>query len=163
MTSLENARIASLQLCVGHREPMRVVESAKAIAGFGIDGDRHGRRGGPRQVLLMDEETLEAKGLSHGEVRENVTTSGIELASLMEGQRLGLGEEVVLEITGHCAPCSRMDEIRPGLQEELDGRRGMLAMVVQGGVARMGDPIHLLEDVTPTFGPRAQADQGLDR
>jgi MOSC domain-containing protein YiiM len=43
-----------------------------------------------------------------------------------------------------CDPCSRMDEIRPGLQEELEGRRGMLARVVQTGDVAVGDEIRLL-------------------
>jgi MOSC domain-containing protein YiiM len=43
-----------------------------------------------------------------------------------------------------CDPCSRMDEIRPGLQTELDGRRGMLARVVRGGEVAAGDEIELL-------------------
>ena len=64
---------------------------------------------------------------------------------LEEGQRLALGGQVVLQITGPCAPCARMDEIRPGLREELEGRRGMLASVVRGGTIRAGDAIEVLE------------------
>jgi MOSC domain-containing protein YiiM len=37
-----------------------------------------------------------------------------------------------------------MDEIRPGLQAELDGRRGMLARVVESGEVAAGDEVHLL-------------------
>ncbi len=142
------AYIVSLQLCVGHREPMGSVESAGVIAGFGIEGDRHATSEGvraARQVLLMDEETLEAFGLVHGEVRENITTSGLDPTFLQEGQRLALGGQVVLQITGPCAPCARMDEIRPGLRLELDGKRGMLASVVRGGTIRLGDAISALE------------------
>jgi MOSC domain-containing protein YiiM len=43
-----------------------------------------------------------------------------------------------------CDPCSRMDEIRPGLQAELDGRRGMLARVVRSGEVSAGDVVELL-------------------
>ena len=126
---------------------MRGVESATFVAGFGIEGDRHATSQGERvarQVLLMDEESLEALGLAHADVRENITTSGIELASMPEGQRLALGDEVVLQITERCAPCSRMEEIRPGLQHELEGRRGMLATVAQGGTIKVGDGIRVL-------------------
>jgi len=152
MTSPQAAKIVSLQLCVGHREPMKTVEAAKVIAGFGVEGDRHAVSEGirkARQVLLMDEETLQSFGLVHGQVRENVTTSGISLPTLTVGQRLALGEDVVLELTGPCAPCARMDEIRDGLREEIDGRRGMLAFVVQGGTVNVGDEIHALERVAP--------------
>ncbi len=127
---------------------MDTPESVNIIAGLGIEGDRHANHEGvrkARQVLLMDEETLEAFGLAHGEVRENITTSGLDLTFLQEGQRLALGGEVVLQITGHCAPCARMDEIRPGLRLELDGKRGMLASVVRGGTIRVGDAIEVPE------------------
>ncbi len=142
------AYIASLQLCVGHREPMSSVESARVVAGFGIEGDRHATSEGvraARQVLVMDEETLEAFSLAHGDVRENITTSGLDPTFLEEGQRLALGGQVVLQITGPCAPCARMDEIRPGLRQELEGRRGLLASVVRGGTIRVGDAIRVLE------------------
>ena len=51
---------------------------------------------------------------------------------------------MVLEISEPCAPCSRMDEIRPGLRLQLEGRRGMLAVVVEGGIADVGDSIVVL-------------------
>ena len=142
-----SGRIASLQLDVARRQPMRVVESATFIAGQGIEDDRHATTREERrdyQVLLMDQETLETLDLSPAVVRENVTTTGIELASLPPGQRVGLGDQVVVRISKPCAPCSRMDEIRPGLMEELDGRRGMLASVVKGGSVNVGDPLRLL-------------------
>jgi MOSC domain-containing protein YiiM len=42
--------------------------------------------------------------------------------------------------------CSRMDEIRPGLRNEIAGRRGMLAKVVSGGFVRRGNSIILMEE-----------------
>ena len=41
MNASAEARITSLQRCVGHREPMQAVSSVKFIDGFGIEGDRH--------------------------------------------------------------------------------------------------------------------------
>ena len=143
MNASTEARITSLQRCVGHREPMQPVTSATVIDGFGIEGDRHatseGVRAG-RQILLMDEETLEAFGLSPGDVRENVTTSGPDWSG-SDGQRLALGDEVLLDITEHCTPCARMEELRPGLRTEIEGRRGMLASVARGGTVSVGDSI----------------------
>jgi MOSC domain-containing protein YiiM len=37
-----------------------------------------------------------------------------------------------------------MDAIRPGLQAELEGRRGMLARVREGGEVSVGDRIELV-------------------
>ena len=151
MATVQNAQIVSLQLCVGHREPMRQVDAATLIAGFGIDGDRHATAGGVRagrQVLLMDEETLEALSLERGDVRENISVSGMDLAVMASGNRLMLGGEVVLRVSEHCAPCARMDEIRPGLRAELEGRRGVLTSVEQGGTIKVGDPITVMEPGT---------------
>ncbi len=138
--------IVSLQLCVGHREPMKSVESARMTAGLGIEGDRHAVSRGARtarQVLLIDTETLNGFGLAIGDVRENITTSGIDIHALEAGQRLSLGDEAVLEITGNCDPCSRMDELRDGLRVSLEGQRGMLATVIEGGEIAVGQTVGL--------------------
>jgi len=50
----------------------------------------------------------------------------------------------VFEITMVCDPCHRMDELRDGLRAELDGKRGMLAKIVESGVIAVGDPVELL-------------------
>ena len=136
--------IVSIRLCVGHRDPMKSVESAYMRTGYGIEGDRHAVSEGARtkrQVLLIDQETLDKFELTPGEVRENITTFGIDLHSLSEGHRLALGDEAVVEITGHCAPCARMDEIREGYRVALEGQRGMLASVVRGGQIAVGHAV----------------------
>ena len=145
------AEIISLQICVGHREPMNTVESATFIEGFGIEGDRHAVKSGARavrQVLLMDEDTLEGFGLGIGQVRENVTVRGIDLHQVAAGQRLALGDDVVVEVTQFCAPCERMDEVRPGLREELFEQRGMLATVISGGAVNVGDQVQVVESAS---------------
>ena len=143
----KNGKITSLRLCVGSRAPMQEVSSANLITGQGIQGDRHLKKDGSRskrQVLLMDEETLKDFNLAAGEIRENITVSGINLTQFTDGERLSLGSSVSLKITGECEPCSRMDEIRPGLQSLLDGKRGMLAYVESGGEIKIGDGISSL-------------------
>jgi len=136
--------IVSLRLCLGSREPMKEVAQANFITGQGMQGDRHLRSDGlraKRQVLIMDVETLNHFGLEPGQVRENVTLEGLDLSTISAGDRVSLGADVVLEITGDCEPCARMDEIRPGLKEEIDGRRGVLAFVEKGGVVSIGSEV----------------------
>jgi MOSC domain-containing protein YiiM len=43
-----------------------------------------------------------------------------------------------------CDPCELMEEIRPGMQAELEGKRGMLAKVVTAGRVTRGDEVTLL-------------------
>ncbi len=143
--SLEG-KIASLQICPGHRKPMQKVDRTEAIENLGLKDDRHALPDSSRQVLLIEKETLDTFGLKPGEVKENVTTSGIELMTLQRRARLRIGSEVILEITQSCSPCSRMEEIRTGLRQELAGRRGMLARVVHGGFIGVGDSIKVIQN-----------------
>ena len=143
--------MAHLFVAVVHRFPMREVDEVSALTDQGLEGCIHGRRGSREQVLLIDCETLALLGLEPGMVKENVTTVGLRLSELLPGQRLQVGE-AVFEVTGPCEPCRRMEEIRPGLQRELRGRRGVLCRVVRGGRIRQGDPIGLLEDVAADAG-----------
>jgi MOSC domain-containing protein YiiM len=140
----QHGTIVSLQLCVGHRKPMVFVESAEVVEGLGLHGDRHAIAESTRQVLLIEDETLGDLKLGPRQVKENITTRGIRLIDRVQGQRMQVGDEAVLEITKACTPCGRMDEIRTGLQSQLAGRRGTLARALRGGVIRVGDTIKLL-------------------
>jgi MOSC domain-containing protein YiiM len=121
---------------------MREFEEVFAVENKGLQDCIHGRSESIRQVLLMDQETLEEFGIAPGRARENITTRGIVLGSLPLGQRLRAGE-ALLEVTKPCSPCHQMDEIRQGLQEALRGRRGLLCRVVEPGRIRRGDRIEI--------------------
>jgi MOSC domain-containing protein YiiM len=136
------AEVLHLYICLVHRFPMEEVESAEAIQDKGLKGCIHGRPGSKRQILLMDRETLDAMGIAVGAVKENITMQGLDFQALQPGERLKIGE-ATLEITIPCDPCSRMNEIREGLEQELRGRRGWLCRVVAGGKIARGDRIEL--------------------
>ena len=134
-----SGRIISLFLKPGHGRSMQVANQVIAEDGQGFVGDiNYGRR--LRQVLLIEKETLDEFGLVPGQVRENVTVSGLALAKLPAGTTLQAGD-VTLEVTGDCAPCQFLEGIQPGLQTKLAGRRGMLCRVVGGGTLRVGEAI----------------------
>ena len=135
------ARITAIQLCPGHREPMESVDRAVLITGVGLEGDKHANAASLRQVLLADQEALDAVGLAPGIIKENVTVEGLNVMDLPVGTQIRLGASAILEITKVCEPCFRMDEIRMGLKDELVGRRGMVSRVVHGGTIRVGDSI----------------------
>jgi MOSC domain-containing protein YiiM len=118
-------------------------ERAQAIEGHGLDGCAHARAGTKRQVLFASAQHLDGLGVEYGRIRENFTIEGTDVHEWPVGQRVGIGT-AEFEITMVCDPCSRMDEIRPGLQEELDGKRGMLARVLKTGEVAAGDDVQLL-------------------
>lgn len=147
MSSQVQGKILSLQIHRNKRQPMEKSTFLNLIKNFGIEGDIYGTNKSSRennQILLMDKETLDHLNLSTGIIKENITTKNIEINSLKIGQKLSIGQDVILQITKPCAPCSLMDEIRPGLHQLLENQRGMLAKVEQGGIINENDSIELI-------------------
>jgi MOSC domain-containing protein YiiM len=132
--------VVALHLCTKSRAPLETVARARAVLETGLEGDRHARKDSRRQVLFIERETLDHFGLAPGDVREQVTVSGLDLTRLVFGARLQIGT-ATFEVAGPCAPCERMNEVRPGLREALEGRRGRFMRVVGEGVLSVGDPV----------------------
>ncbi|MND00780.1 hypothetical protein D3C83_195110 [compost metagenome] len=63
-----------------------------------------------------------------------------------EGARVQIGDSLVVEITGECDPCERMDALHEGLRAALtpDWRGGFLGRVVADGEIAIGDEIRIL-------------------
>jgi MOSC domain-containing protein YiiM len=118
---------------------MQLLEEAR-FDEAGVEGDAHRAARSIRHVLVHDQEVNDELGLGPGTIKENVTVSGVGVNGRPAGTRLAVGE-VVLEITKDCAPCSRMEEIRTGLQMELQNRRGVYARVIRPGTVHVGDPV----------------------
>jgi MOSC domain-containing protein YiiM len=137
------AEIVGIWRAPAHGEPMESLDAARAVANHGLEGCAHARPGGKRQVLFVAAEDLEAVGVDPGVIRENLTVRGSDVMRWPVGQRLTAGD-AEFEITMVCDPCELMETIRPGLQAELEGRRGMLATVVKGGDVAIGSQITLL-------------------
>lgn len=134
------AHVLSLFRAPKKRLSMEELPEVRVVTDAGFEGCAHARPGRSRQVLLVDGETLDAMELQPGILRENITTSGLNVNSLAIGQHLRVGE-TRLEVSEVCTPCDQMEKIRPGLRKELWGRRGMLCRVIAGGTIRRGDAI----------------------
>src|SRR5881398_1883948 len=117
-------------------------EQRRAIAGRGLEGCAHANPP-KREVLFVSKEHLDSVDVDPGAIRENITVEGDDVEKWPIGQRVRVGE-AEFEITMVCDPCHRMDELRDGLRAELQGRRGMLARVVESGEVAVGDEIELL-------------------
>ncbi|GMA15684.1 MOSC domain-containing protein [Deinococcus metallilatus] len=112
--------------------------------------------GGPgrRQVTLLQAEHLPVIAALAGleevrpeHLRRNLLIGGLSLLALKDARfRVG---EVVLEGTGECHPCSRMEEtLGEGGYNAVRGHGGLTARVISGGVIRVGDPVEFLEPGT---------------
>jgi MOSC domain-containing protein YiiM len=130
---------------------MEELETVHITVESGLDGDFRGtvKPGGrgQRQVSLIEAGDWAAATADLGarirwsQRRANLLVDGFDLPQ-QEGARVRIGP-VLLEITQECDPCSRMEEIAPGLMAALtsDWRGGALAKVIEGGTIRIGDTI----------------------
>ena len=141
--------------------PIEVVTEALALEGCGLEGDRSAQRpGGKRQVSLIQAEHLPViaalagnaglRAIDPVSLRRNLVVSGINLLAaraLFKDQPMVLciGEEVRLEVTGPCEPCSLMEKaLGPGGYNAMRGHGGITARVLAGGRVRCGDSVHCL-------------------
>jgi MOSC domain-containing protein YiiM len=151
--------------------------SITLLAGLGVEGDAHSgvtvqhrsrvecdpSQPNLRQVHLIHSELhdeLREKGfrVSPGQMGENVTTRGVDLLALPVGSRLRLGDSALVEITGLRNPCKQLEGIQAGLMVatlergddgELVRKAGVMAVVLEGGEVRPGDPIAVELPVAP--------------
>jgi MOSC domain-containing protein YiiM len=124
------------------------VEKVQALAGKGLAGDRF--NGGPqskRQVTLIQAEHLAVIGQLAGSepvnpalLRRNIAVSGINLLALNRARfRIGTA---LLEGTGTCDPCSRMEEaLGAGGYNAMRGHGGITARIIESGWIRVGDAV----------------------
>ena len=140
---MQQGTIVNIHIARVKETPSDPVQEAVAISNQGLEGDRSCKPGALRQVLVMDKETLDDFELKPGQIKENITTTGLDLAQTKAGQVFFIGNDVTMEIVGECEPCGKMDAIKQGLQERLNHRRGMLATVINGGPIKVGDSIRI--------------------
>ena len=133
------------------RGTVQAVQSAVVHPGTGIDDEHHAASGqSKRQVTLIQHEHLAVVAALLGRervppelLRRNLVVSGINLLALKD-RRFRIGE-VLLEGSGPCDPCSRMEEnLGPGGYNAMRGHGGITAVVLEGGTIRVGDAVQAL-------------------
>lgn len=121
------------------------VSEATVRTGTGLDGDHHSPSGrGKRHVTFIQWEHLAVIASLLGRpnvgpelLRRNIAVRGINLLALKD-QQFQVGE-TLLEYTGQCHPCSRMEEtFGPGGYNAVRGHGGITARVIEGGLVRVG-------------------------
>lgn len=108
-----------------------------------------------RQVTIISQEAIDEvarrlglPAIDPAVLRRNVVVSGIDLESA-RGQRLRLGD-VLLDVTGPCDPCARMEEaLGEGGCDAMRNLGGLTAVVLQGGVLRVGDSVSVERAASP--------------
>jgi MOSC domain-containing protein YiiM len=125
--------------------PKTEISSALVKVGFGIEGDAHGGDW-HRQVSLLSVEQIagmKEKGLEvgPGSFAENITTEGFDLDSVKVGDRLRIGDSVVLEISQTGKECHTRCAIYHKIGECIMPEKGVFGTVVTGGEVKAGDAV----------------------
>jgi MOSC domain-containing protein YiiM len=128
------------------------VERATLVEQRGILGDVKGA-GGVRQLNVMRAQTLaelatEGRKTAPGEMGEQLVIAGLDPADFVQGVRLRIGAEAVIEIGKPREPCERFAHIQRTSKESGIGRIGVLARVVAGGEIVVGDPVRVTQAQT---------------
>jgi MOSC domain-containing protein YiiM len=127
--------------------PTVSVDAVDARVDLGLDGDHYASRGGKRQVTLIQAEHLEAvasmigvPAVAPADLRRNLVVRGLNLLALKD--KRFLAGDAVLEYTGLCHPCSRMEAaLGPGGYNALRGHGGITARVVTSGRVALGSAV----------------------
>jgi MOSC domain-containing protein YiiM len=139
-TMPQQGRVEWIGLRPAKRAALDIVERVEALENRGLAGDhRSQREGGKRQVTLFQAEHLPMLAALTGHelippewLRRNIVVSGINLFALRD-RRFAMGD-VILEGSGTCPPCSRMEKtLGPGGYNAMRGHGGINARVVSGG------------------------------
>ena len=136
--------------------PMETVDAVSVTSTEGVHGDFRGgmastKPGRERQVSLIERDGWDlAAAEAHcpyewWNSRRNLLVDGVRLPR-QAGARVQIGATLVIEITGECDPCSRMEALQPGLRAALtpDWRGGFLGRVIEDGEIAVGDEIRIL-------------------
>jgi hypothetical protein len=128
---------------IGPSETLGPVESVRAVAGKGLEGDRHFCPDGAREgeaLTLIEAEAVEDVGLTGAESRRQIVVRGVRLNDLV-GKRFFVGEVECLG-TELCEPCLHLQQLtRPGIIKDLIHRGGLRADILTGGTIKIGDLI----------------------
>jgi len=115
------------------------------IKSSGLKRDAHSGKG-HRQVSLLAQESInkvKKKGLnvSSGSFAENITTEGIDLFKIPIGNRLRIGDEVIIEVSQKGKICPRPCTIYYKIGECIMPNEGIFAKVIKPGEVKVGDVI----------------------
>ena len=110
---------------------------------WGIEGDAHAGDW-HRQISILAGESIDSvkqilPTLKNGAFAENIITRGLDLSALKIGDRLQIGETVLLEITQIGKECHNNGcAIKKATGDCIMPREGIFARVLAGGEAQRG-------------------------
>ncbi|MFC1873835.1 MOSC domain-containing protein [Chloroflexota bacterium] len=127
------------------------IDEGLFLENYGLEDDAHASSEWHRQVSLLAVSSLDKMraiglDLSSGALAENLTVEGMNLVSLPVGTRLAVGDDIILEVTQIGKECHTGCAIFRNVGTCIMPTDGIFASVIQGGKARAGDEIKVMEN-----------------
>jgi MOSC domain-containing protein YiiM len=133
--------------------PKHPVASAR-VSASGVEGDeqRYRYHGGPDRAVCLfsieDYAKLARDGVAArapGAFGENLLTQGLDFERLRAGDKLEVGDDVLLEIHDVREPCGTLRSLDARFPQLMLGRSGFLCRVLRGGELRAGSTIRAVD------------------
>jgi len=139
-------RVRSISISSKRGEKKKNVKVAILRKNYGILKDAHAKKDSLRQVSLLMWESIKRmrrRGLEvkEGSFAENITTEGINLRKLKKGDRIFIGENVILEVSKIGKECLSPCSIYKRVGYCIMPKEGIFAKVLKGGKIKVGDKI----------------------
>jgi MOSC domain-containing protein YiiM len=141
-------RVEGIYIAGEHGELPEPVQSVRALAGRGLEGNRYffDEAAPGRALTLIAAEAVEAMEQDDGisieprESRRNVVTRGIDVNALV-GKRFRVGN-VECHGVELCEPCADLQAMtKPGIIKGLAHRGGLNADILSDGEISVGDAV----------------------
>jgi MOSC domain-containing protein YiiM len=142
-------RVEGIYIAAEHGELPEPVDSVRAHAGRGLEGNRYffdGDAPSGTALTLIAAEAVEAMEREQGisieprESRRNVVTRGIDVNGLV-GKRFRVGD-VECQGIELCEPCAGLQAMtKPGIIKGLAHRGGLNADILSDGEISVGDAV----------------------
>jgi MOSC domain-containing protein YiiM len=138
-------------VCTSHKKGIVKREQEKVVLkeNFGMEADAHAGDW-HRQISLLAGESIDTvketlPTLKNGAFAENIITRGIDLTQLSVGDRLQVGDTIILEITQIGKECHNSGcAIKKATGDCIMPREGLFAKVVTGGTISSADHIQVM-------------------
>ena len=138
-------------VCTSHKKGIVKREQKKVVLKekFGIEDDAHAGDW-HRQVSLLAGESIDIvketlPTLKNGAFAENIITRGLDLTQLSVGDRLQIGDTIVLEITQIGKECHNSGcAIKKATGDCIMPKEGLFSIVLTGGTISGADEIQVV-------------------
>ena len=148
---MTEGRLHSICIASERGQLKQEVAEAMLITDFGIENDGHAGDWGRQVTCLSWESVLRVNReknleMSPGQFAENLLIEGLDLASVVVGGRLKIGNDVILEVT-QIGKEDHPSVVTKTFGVSLLPYEGLFCRVINGGKIQKGDKVEVQADV----------------